>query len=255
MWASISDMGKWIKFLLDDGIINGDTLISAANFKELFKPQQIIPANQFYPTAKLTKPHWTTYGLAWFQHDYRGRMVQFHTGSLPGMVAIAGLIPDENIGVYVMSNLDHVELRHAIMYTVFDLFIDGKITTDWSTDFKKLYDGLHKEEKEPEKVIDAPATIAINKVIGTYKHSLYGTIEITKKGDNYWFNLNNTMKGTLEHWHYDTYRVTFDTLWYGKAMLTFRLNAEGALGSLEILGEEFEFTSGDEGKKYKKKEF
>ena len=45
-------------------------------------------------------------------------MVQFHTGSLAGMVAIVGMIPEENIGVYVMGNLDHVELRHAIMYSV-----------------------------------------------------------------------------------------------------------------------------------------
>lgn len=104
MWSSINDIGKWIQFLLNDGIHKGDTLISDRNFKELFKPQQIIPSNEFYPTQKLTKPNWTTYGLGWFQHDYRGKIVQFHTGSLPGMIAIAGLIPEENIGVYVMGN-------------------------------------------------------------------------------------------------------------------------------------------------------
>lgn len=38
----------------------------------------------------------TFYGGFWFQHDYRGEAVDFHTGSLPGMVAIAGLIREEN---------------------------------------------------------------------------------------------------------------------------------------------------------------
>jgi CubicO group peptidase (beta-lactamase class C family) len=81
MWASISDMGKWIQFLLDDGITNGDTLLSNSSFRELFKPQQIIPQGQFYPTAQLTKPNWTTYGLGWFQHDYRGKWCSFTQGA------------------------------------------------------------------------------------------------------------------------------------------------------------------------------
>tara|TARA_R110002073_G_scaffold56835_9_gene144454 strand:+ start:6557 stop:8047 length:1491 start_codon:yes stop_codon:yes gene_type:complete len=242
MWSSINDMGKWIQFLLNNGIHEGDTLISSKNFKELFKPQQIIPENEFYPTQKLTKPHWTTYGLGWFQHDYKGKMVQFHTGSLPGMVAIAGLIPEENIGVYVMGNLDHVELRHAIMYAVFDLFIDGKITRDWSTEFKELYTQKIETEK-PIRITNTKPSLSIDKILGTYKHLHYGTVEITKTKNGIQFNLNNTVKGTMSHWHYDTYQIGFDLKMYSKAMVNFRLNAEGEIGYLEVFGERFEFLS------------
>ena len=42
--------------------------------------------------------------------------VDFHTGSIDGMVAIAGLIRDQRVGVYVLANIDHAELRHALMY-------------------------------------------------------------------------------------------------------------------------------------------
>jgi CubicO group peptidase (beta-lactamase class C family) len=139
MWSTINDIGKWVQFLLNEGKIGNETLISKTNFDELFKPQQIVPSSEFYPTQQVTKPNWMTYGLGWFQHDYRGEMVQFHTGSLAGMVAIVGMIPDENIGIYVMGNLDHVELRHAIMYATFDLFMDGKITRDWSSDLYNIY--------------------------------------------------------------------------------------------------------------------
>jgi CubicO group peptidase (beta-lactamase class C family) len=242
MWASITDMGKWVRFLLNDGIIQGDTLISAASFNELFKPQQIIPPNEFYPSAQLTKPHWMTYGLGWFQHDYRGKMVQFHTGSLAGMVAIAGLIPEENIGVYVMSNLDHVELRHAIMYTTFDLLMDGKITTDWSADLKNLYDKLaeESEEEDPERISD---TVPSNgNIVGRFKHQQYGTVEITKDGDQLLFNLNNKIKGKLERWHYDTYQITFDKEWYGTSMINIRMDAEANISYLETFGQQFNFT-------------
>jgi CubicO group peptidase (beta-lactamase class C family) len=242
MWSSINDIGKWIKFLLNNGIKNGDTLISSKNFKELFKPQQIIPANEFYPTQKLIKPHWTTYGLGWFQHDYRGKIAQFHTGSLPGMVAIAGLIPEENIGVYVMGNLDHVELRHAIMYTVFDLFMDGKITRDWSTEFKALYSQSAAPE-EPKRIANTSPSLTIDKMLGTYKHLQYGTVEITKTKKGIQFNLNNTVIGNLSHWHYDTYQIDFDLKMYGKAMVNFRLNAEAKVSYIEVFGEHFEFAS------------
>ncbi|MEN8251886.1 MAG: serine hydrolase [Bacteroidota bacterium] len=241
MWSSISDMATWIKFLLDNGIYNGDTLISSKNFNELFKPQQIIPPNQFYPSQRITKPNWTTYGLGWFQHDYKGRIVNFHTGSLPGMVAIAGLMPEENIGVYVFSNLDHVEIRHAIMYTTFDLFMDNKITYDWSTELKKLYNELRPDEEEPEKVENAPATIALDSLIGEYFHEHYGTISISKSGDAILFDLNNTIKGTLEHWHYNTYQITFDKEWYGAGMAIFRMNSEAKIDHLEVFDERFDY--------------
>jgi hypothetical protein len=45
------------------------------------------------------------------------------------MVAILGMIPEEGIGVYIMANLDHVEIRHALIYDVFDLFYDTYLVT------------------------------------------------------------------------------------------------------------------------------
>ncbi len=245
MWSSISDMGKWIRFLLNKGVVNGDTLIRPASFNELFTPQQIIPPGEFYPTMALTRPHWTTYGLGWFQHDYRGRMVQFHTGSLPGMVALAGLLPEENVGVYVMGNLDHAELRHAIMYTVFDLAIDGKITRDWSSDFKTLYDELHAGavQEEPPRVNGTTPALTPAMIVGNYQNPQFGTITISEGDKGLQFTLNNFVTGSLEHWHYDTYRVIFATKWYGKAMLTFHLNETGKTGYLETLGNKFIFVN------------
>ena len=104
-------MSKWMQFLLDSARINGKRLLTTATFSELFKPQSIVTESEFYPTMRLTKPHWTTYGLGWFQEDYRGKMVEFHTGSLDGLVAIAGMIPDDHLAVYIYANLDHSEIR------------------------------------------------------------------------------------------------------------------------------------------------
>ena len=82
-------------------------------------------------TQKLTNPKWISYGLGWFQHDYRGEKIDFHTGSIEGLIAIAGIIHDKNTAVYVFGNMDHAELRHAILYQAFDLFVFNDRTLNW----------------------------------------------------------------------------------------------------------------------------
>jgi hypothetical protein len=240
MWSSIDDMGKWIQFLLNKGINKGDTLISATNFKELFKPQQIIPSNEFYPTQKETNPHWMTYGLGWFQQDYRGRMVQFHTGSLAGMVAIAGMIPDENVGVYVMGNLDHVELRHAIMLAVFDLFIEGNLSRNWSEVFYELYHPEEEEKPEAQPIPNTTPDFAETDMLATYHNTQLGWLKVYKDQDLLKFNINDAVFGDLAHWHYNTYQGAFDKKYWGKTMFNFRLGTDGKLSYVEFFGEKFD---------------
>ena len=148
VWSSVGDMSKWMRFVLDGGRVGGlggKRLLSEETFAELFTPQTIAPYDM-YPTTRLTRPHWMTYGLGWFQQDYHGRAVDFHTGSIDGMVAIHGLIRDEHLGVYVLANRDHAELRHALMYYDLRSICDRRRRSrDWSADFLKLYGNIQKE--------------------------------------------------------------------------------------------------------------
>jgi CubicO group peptidase (beta-lactamase class C family) len=93
VWSSVSDMAKWMRFLLDSGRVDGRRLLSEATYRELFTPQVIAPLSM-YPTTQLTRPHFFTYGLGWFLHDYQGDAVAMHTGSIAGMSAILGMIPE-----------------------------------------------------------------------------------------------------------------------------------------------------------------
>ena len=72
-------------------------------------------------------------GSAGSSQDYHGETVWMHTGSIDGMSAIIGLMPDKRVGVYVLENLDHAELRHGLMYKVFDLYHPrAGPSRDWS---------------------------------------------------------------------------------------------------------------------------
>ena len=138
MWSCADDMEKYLNFLLNKSEVNGEKVLSENTFNYIFEPQILI-GNSFYPTSKLTKPKWKTYGLGWFQHDYRGYKIDMHTGSLQGLVAIIALVRDKNIGVQVFANLDGAELRHAIIYKVFDLLLFDDDSRDWNGEVYPLY--------------------------------------------------------------------------------------------------------------------
>ena len=245
VWSSVADMSKWVRFILDSGRVDGNRLLKPETFTELFKPQTMVPAGEFYPTARLTHPHWTTYGLGWFQQDYNGRAVDFHTGSIDGMVAIIGLIPDERLGVYVLANADHVEARHALMLKVFDLWGPSPARgRDWSRELRTLYGDIQTKAtlaakaEEAKRVTGTKPTLPLARYAGVYSDSLYGDVTVTAGGDGLRLRVG-TLEGSLEHWQYDTFRIRWDNRWQGGELLTFILGTDGAPSRVEMGGHTF----------------
>ena len=116
-------------------------------------------ATNFYPTQELTKPDWMTYGLGWFQHNYRGHKLDFHTGSIAGLVAIAGIIHDTGTAVYVLANRDHAELRHAILYKAMDLWAFNDPERPWHREIFKLYAKSRERQETALKKFNESQTL------------------------------------------------------------------------------------------------
>jgi CubicO group peptidase (beta-lactamase class C family) len=241
VWSCVDDMSKWALCMLDSSKYSGGKLLKGATWNELFKPQVFVTASQFYPTAQLTKPNWTTYGLGWFQQDYKGRKVNFHTGSLAGETAIHGQLPSEKLAVYIYGNLDHAEVRHALMFKAFDHFALGG-TRDWSTDFynlyKKLNDAGEREEMKQEaaRITGTKPSQVISNYAGTYTSPLYGELVVTARDNSLLISMNNTAKATLEHWNYDSFRGYYEKRWWGKTTANFSIDSRGKISSVIIEG-------------------
>lgn len=244
IWSSVSDMARWAAFMLDSGTVAGKALLTPRTWAELLRPQTMVPASEFYPTARLTRPHWTTYGMGWFQHDYRGRMVQFHTGSIDGMVAIIGLIPEERLGVYVLGNLDHVEARHALMYRAFDTWLGGE-SRDWSAEMLTLYRGLAAggdsaaARAERGRLTGTSPSLALSAYPGRYADSLAGTVEILAENGALGLRQSSQLHARLEHWHLDTFRARWDNAWQGTSLLTFELASDGTVSGVRLGGRRY----------------
>ena len=243
-WAGVTDMSRWLRFMIDSARVDGTPLLRPSTWKELLTPQAMVNAGSFYPTARLTRPHWTTYGLGWFQQDYAGKMLNFHTGSIDGMVAIAGIIPDDRFGVYVLSNLDHVEVRHALLYKAIDHWL-GTGTRDWSAEFRTLYGGIATMQENAARAFTAARIMGTSpsrplaEYAGTYADSLAGRLDVTVQGDGLKVTVSSKRHALLSHWHHDTFRADTNRPWQGSFPVTFSLDARGSVARIEFMGRSF----------------
>lgn len=241
VWSCADDMSKWAICMLDSSKYAGGRLVKASTWNEMFKPQVIVPPGQFYPTAQLTKPNWMTYGLGWFQQDYKGKKINFHTGSLAGETAIHGQLPESKLAIYIFGNYDHAEVRHALMFKAFDLFALGG-TRDWSSEFYTLYKNLQTEgEKNDQKIessriANTKPSLSLDEYTGRYTDPLYGEMIVTRENDELVLDINQVIQARISHWHYDTFRGWFGKWWREKVTVQFTLNQSGKVTNVNVDG-------------------
>jgi CubicO group peptidase (beta-lactamase class C family) len=243
--STTHDISKYLTFLVNDGVYQQDTLVQPKTFKKLFEPHSFLGTTGTYPTNALTKPQWNTYGLGWFQQDYKGHKLDFHTGSLFGLVAIAGIMHDKNVAVYVFANLDHAELRHAIMYKAMDLYAFNDDSRDWHTEVFNLYEGFKKEgiekakKEEAERVKNTEPSLPLSAYTGSYTSKMLGNAQVTLESGNLLINLNDFITYETEHWHYNTFITNRDPRFYEKLKVNFDLNEMGKISQFTIMGTQF----------------
>jgi CubicO group peptidase (beta-lactamase class C family) len=239
MNSSVHDMAKWIRLQLASGVLpGGERMVSQRQHAEMLSPQFIIPQAQFYPAARLARPNFTAYGLGWFMQDYRGRKLAMHTGSIDGMSALLAMVPEERLGMVVYLNLDHAELRHALMYRVIDAFLGGE-PRDWSTELRAVYAPTAEQERaanaaaESRRVAGTRPSLPLEAYAGTFADpdSLHPGLTIRAEGGRLLATLGGAgmggATGEMEHWHYDVFRVRWGRLTMNDEYLAFTISAEG----------------------------
>jgi len=247
VWSSIHDMSLWAQFLLNNGkTANGKQLITPASIAEMFEPQMIVGKSEFYPTTQLTNPKWTTYGLGWFQQDFQGRKIDFHTGSLSGLIAIIGLDRKNNKAMVVLGNLDHAEVRHALLWHVMDNQT-GADSIDWNQSVFDLYQKQKVESKQREKKAKESRqaeklhALPLEQYAGTYSNESFGNMQVVLK-NNQLILKSGRLDFSLSHWHYDTFEMKSKTLHFS-ASLNFNLGSNGKVQSMQFFGLDFEKAS------------
>ena len=129
--SSAHDMARYMQLLLAEGTLGGKKLYSEKVAKELFTAQMLVPIRpSSHPALKAINTRFSAYGFGWFLREYRGRVLVNHSGGMDGMAAIVMLMPEEKLGVTVLSHQDG-GIPIAMAYRVLDAFL-GAPPTDWA---------------------------------------------------------------------------------------------------------------------------
>jgi len=242
-WSSIHDMSLWVQFLLRGGVTeNGERLISEAGFEEMFEPHQLASPGDFYPTVELTRPNWRSYGLGWFQQDFQGRKIDFHTGSLSGLIAIIGLDRAGDRAVVVLGNRDHAEMRHAVLWEVMDNSVPSQ-RRDWNQEIFDLYQNRadQRDEKWAEtskqRLRKTKPSLSLSEYAGNYESPAIGEIAVAVEARKMSIKTRQ-VELPMTHWQLDTYLVEYKP-WGLREFAEFRIAPDGGIATLELFGESF----------------
>ncbi len=246
IYSSVAEMANWLRLQLGHGTFEGRQLLSVDVLEEMHTPQTIIPMTEWLSSTSpvnhqmVPESHFFLYGMGWFLQDYRGKKLVHHGGSIDGMRALIGMVPEENLGVAILTNLNPSSIDEALMFSIFDHYLGGP-ERDWS---KEMLAGvtvlrekatMARRDRESARAESTSPSLSIEEYVGAYADSAYGTAEVTLVGKRLRFELGINA-GDMSHWHYDTFKVGWDGANRGESTVTFALGPDGKVSQMTLGG-------------------
>jgi hypothetical protein len=241
MYLTGGDLAKWLQFHLNEGACDGGQLLQAETVREMHALQVSAPVSS-RPRENIYAAQFYGAGLGWFVQDYRGRKIVLHSGAWG---SIMGMIPDERLGVVVLSNLDLESVAAMLMYDVFDAYLvgperawdQGKWEATWLRNEPpgNAYRPRDAARAELEKTRQ-PGThpsLPLGKYAGHFDSPLYGSL-IVRQEDDHLLVVFGEHTTKLSHWQNESFyaraptRLTFDWL------LTFCRATDGSVARVVV---------------------
>ena len=232
------DMAQWVRLQLGGGKYAGKQLISKRMADEMHAPQIVIRREggmgQMNPSA-----HLMAYGLGWFLSDYEGKLLVQHGGNIDGMTALVAMLPEENYGVAILSNMNGTSLPTALMLRLFDAHL-RRPAKDWSGQMRQRADSMRtvalaaQQRQTPQRVPNTKPSLPLSAYAGTYADSAYGTLQVTESNGTLNLAYGPNWRGPLEHYHFDTFRMRLDTPVLPPVPVNFRIDANGKVDEIRM---------------------
>lgn len=203
--SNAHDMAQWLRFQLADGMMNGKRLVAAAALRETHTPQILMtgaPEAGMRPLSdSVPVTHFSTYGMGWIIEDYRGHLMWQHGGNTIGSTAAVGMLPEDKLGVVVLSNMAGAQLPAIIMHYIFDRQIGAPMHDLSAEAYARMM--VQRRRADSMEVAQAGAArhgappVELSAFAGAYADSLYGDATVTLEGDHLVLK-HGEWQGTLE---------------------------------------------------------
>lgn len=224
--SSVTDLSHWLICQLDNGNYNGKSVIPSSVILETRKPRSIIGISN----SPFNHSHFNLYGLGWELTDYESREIVSHTGGVNGFVSSVTLLPEEKLGVIVLTNTDANEFYEALKWEIVDAYLKlpyrnySNYYLGFYKKFTKQQLSQYMAEKDTVSMHHKPVTDLKN-FAGHYVHPVYGYLDISVQGDQLkmTFEHHPDLTGKLEYLAGNRFLCTYNDPVFGVKVLPFKI--------------------------------
>jgi CubicO group peptidase (beta-lactamase class C family) len=214
--SSVNDLARWLRTQLADGQFEGKQVVPAEVVEKLRVPHTPIPRKASDETG-----HFSAYGLGWFLQDRHGAFLVTHGGGLPGMISRVTLVPDENLGVAVLTNSESPAAA-----LVSNIVVDRFLGVDTSAELeqaKRRAAAPSPPEETSSGGETAPPSVAAATLAGGYVHPLLGRALVTEDDGGLKLSLpdHGGLDCPLRHLDGDVYDCEWDNPIFGSSSIQF----------------------------------
>ncbi|RWY52452.1 serine hydrolase [Mucilaginibacter gilvus] len=223
--SSANDLGKWVMALLNDGKVGNRQVIASAAIQATRQPQDIVGSVKHLNG----ETNYELYGLGWQIQDYSGHRIFMHSGGVNGYLTSVTLVPQDKLGIIVLTNSDQNEFYDALRWEIMDAYFKQKFR-NYSEVYLSQYKAaatrqLVTDRKLSDTVALAPKPkLSLNDYTGKYTNDFYGNMAITA-GENgileMRFEHHPKMYAKLQALGGNRFYVTFSDPTLGKAVFPF----------------------------------
>lgn len=249
--SNVNDLSHWLLFQLDSGRYNGKQVMPWPVLQKT-RDVNILTGSR---KSSIYPVHFRGYGLGVFAADYNGRQVYWHTGGAGGMVSNVCFVPEERLGIAILTNNDNQSFFESLRYQVLDAYLGVPYVNRSEQQLGGFREGEKTSQQEIaqwKKKTDMHANIAaadkgpmpalpIEAYSGEYDNQLYGNITIQKTNAQELkviFHGHADLQGSLLYMDNGEWLLRYNNIEYGIFKTQFKLQ-NGKVISVDIKANDF----------------
>jgi CubicO group peptidase (beta-lactamase class C family) len=209
--SSVEEMTRYIRMHIDGGSYDGKPIVSKVFATRMQSPHSAAPPALDQDAPRYPEIGPGAYGLGVDVASYRGHKIVSHGGGIDGFISSMSWMPDDRLGVMVLTNFSGVNpVPGIVMRQVYDRLLRLE-PVDWVGRTKAQQARAEKRQKEreqkeeAEKVAGTSPSHPLAAYAGAYDHPGYGLVRVTESDGRLTLAIDSLVS-ELEHVHYDVFR-------------------------------------------------
>lgn len=247
--SSATDMCKWVMALLSNGKVGNKEVIPPAAIRATRQPQDLVGSDE--------EGGFTAYGLGWFLKGYEGHRMVMHTGGVNGFVSSVTLVPDQNLGIVILTNTDQNNLIETVNLDIIDAYLKRGFRNHSDAALNVVRNSQQRvlqQEKawRDSTLLNLRPALNLDDYTGKYSNEMYGNMTITKGDANdleVRFEHHLKMFARLQPLGGNRFYATFSDPEFGRTVFPFTVQNNKVTGVRVKVADFIEYTPYDFKKK------